>query len=279
MRILIGVTLLLGVAACGGEPNVVLPIATGPIAAPVPGPGLAAWESFPVHQVPRPIVLTRRPPMLAGFSSDEGKLAAVAGSYEVTGPLPDAPPTVTAELPDGPAEFRTLPAEAALAGLRAAGSGAGTQPAQPLRIQKVELGTATFGTDRGGLALPAWLFHSDQATGPIAWPALPDEAFWKAGATVGGPGPARLGPDGTLTLSLPAPAPPCPGEQPQRAEPVVTETDTAVAVTIRFDPPQPAGDCIQDAMLRFTEYQVRLGAPLGNRVLVDDQGAPIAVTP
>ncbi|HEU5472201.1 MAG TPA: hypothetical protein VFV67_16225 [Actinophytocola sp.] len=241
-------------------------------------PGLDPWSSFPVDQVPRPLVLTLRSPVLDGYTSGEAKMAGEVGNYEMTGPFPDAPPTVTAQLPDGPVEFRTLPAEGALAAMRETGTPS-PEPTTPIRIQRAELGTAPFRTDRGELVLPAWRFHSTDTLSPMAWPALPEEAFFAHDKPYPvHAGPARLGADGTLTVTLPAPSPPCPGEEPTRTEPLATETDTAVEVTVRFHPPASGGFCEQVAMLRMAEYRFRLAKPLGNRVLVDEKGSPIAVT-
>jgi hypothetical protein len=229
-------------------------------------------------------VLLSALPEMAGFTTDEAKLAAMAGMFELAAGPPEAPRTVTAQLPDGPAQFTTLPLDSAIKGLRAIHA-KGTIPdgVNPLRITKIELGSAVFATDRGGISLPAWLFHPVDALGPIAWPALPTDAFWPHDPRPSASPPAKLAADGTLTVSLPAAQQPCPGQPAFRTDVDVTESATSVVVRPRQvivstapGPAQP--DCMHTLILRYEQHHVRLANPLGGRVLLDEQGAPVAVT-
>ena len=246
---------------------------------------LAAWERFPAQRRPRPIVLRDSLPQVVGFTTDEAKIAALAGDLELTGPLPPTPATVTARLPDGEVTLPALPVQEALDGIRDSGDG-GQNPAGPLRITTVELGSARFRTDRGPLTLPAWLFHPVDALGPLAWPALAADSFWP-GPRPDTPGLA-IGPDATLasdgrtiTVSLPAPPYPCPGAAVGRHEPVVAESATAVAVGFRRIEESPATDpsavCAEPAMLRFEPHEVQLAQPLGDRVLIGQDGQAVIV--
>jgi hypothetical protein len=282
---LTGCALIVGVSACGARVD---QSGTGPIGAAspasptsaAPAPAVAdPWRSFPVDRHPRPIVLLSALPEMAGFTTDEAKLAASAGMFELAAGPPQAPRTVTAQLPDGPAQFSTLPLDSAVKGLRAIrAKGAVPDGVDPLRITKIELGTAEFSTDRGRISLPAWLFHPVDALGPIAWPALPDGAFWPHDPRTSATPPATLAADGTLTVSLPAAPEPCPGQPAVRTDVDVTESATAVVVRPRPAPGPAQGDCARAAILRFEQHQVRLANPLGARVLLDEQGTPIAVT-
>jgi hypothetical protein len=281
--------LLIATAACGERPIAVLPrgdmpLSTGGAPPADPAAALDAWTSFPVGRKPRPIVLVTRPPTLEGFTTGAAKLAALNGNYELSTGLPPTPPTVTAQLPDGPARFRTLPVEEALTGLQTKPPSAKPNPTDALPIIRVELSTARFGTDRGSLTLPAWAFHAPDTLGPIAWPALPPEAFWQFENRTEGAlfQPATLAADGTLTVHLPAPPDPCPGQPLVRHEPVVHESPTAVSVGVRAvimstAPGDPRADCARTLVLRTEPHQIRLAAPLGARVLVNDHGSPIPV--
>lgn len=291
---LAGCALIVGVSACGRPADVGSnPVGAGAIgsvpatdptsAAPAPA-GSGAWKGFPVDRHPRPIVLLSALPEMAGFTTTEAKLAASAGMFELVAGPPEAPRTVTAQLPDGPAQFDTLPLESAIKGLRAIrAKGAIPDGVDPLRITKIELGTAEFSTDRGRISLPAWLFHPVDALGPIALPALPDTAFWPHEPRPSATPDAKLAADGTLTVSLPAAEEPCPGQPAFRTDVDVTESATSVLLRPRQvqvstapGPAQP--DCARAAILRFEQHQVRLATPLGARVLIDEQDSPIAVT-
>jgi hypothetical protein len=296
----LGVVIMLGVAACGrpssNEPGAAAPLpltvhvplsGPGPPPAPraTPGAGPELWASFPVDRKPRPIVLLSPPPAMAGFTTGAAKLAALNGNLELSARLPPAPATVTAQLPDGPADFPALAAERAFADLSTAlrASAPPPDPTDALPVTRVELGTAEFQTDRGPLGLPAWLFHPVDALGPIAWPALPPDAFWAYTPQPGGDPPARLAADGTLTVPVPAPPSPCPGAQVFEVDATVTETASTVTVVPRSVPtsiaPGPSQpSCGQRLVLQFVERQVRLAAPLGNRVLIGSGGRPVAVT-
>lgn len=245
---------------------------------------LAAWDHFPAAARPRPIVISA-PPLIprGGFGSDgDAKLAALDGRYDFAATLPaDPPATLPVVLSDGTAELPTRTAQQAVDALLATAPKQQSAPGGfPLRITRVELGTATFGSDRGPLALPAWLFTAPGATGPLAWPAVAESAFWPRGpsALVLGGG-VRLGGDGsTVTINLPAPGPTCPGGQLFRFEPAALESASAVVVGLRAVPDGtapgvPVPDCAVDAAGRTADYAVRLSAPLGGRVLL----APVGV--
>jgi len=190
---------------------------------------------------------------------------------------------------DGKATVPVIDAAAAWEAIRTLPNTAQVDPAlAPLKITKVELGTAEFDTDRGTQKLPAWNFTVVDGTGPISWPAMRPDLFWKLGAVPRSQGAfgATVSADGrNLTATMPAPpAEFCPGDRIYRYEPVVREGDTVVAIGLKtvdtgqVQPGQRAATCGYDLVLRTAPYPVSLSQPLGARVVVDTEGAPFAVT-
>jgi hypothetical protein len=250
---------------------------------------LDAWRDFPVGRAPRPILLLGQVLRETGYRTEDAKLAVATGRFELAATLPaEQPATVNVTLPDGEFPLAIIPAAQAYDGVRGTGSPGNAPDANPtpLRITRVELGVAPFGTDRGELRLPAWLFHAPDSFEPLAWPALHPDAFWRLGnlpyasATNDG----RLATDGvTLTVTMAAPYPgACPGDPVYRHVPVVIELETAVAVgirreVVRVEPGPRRADCGYDAMLRTQPYTVKLAGPLGNRVVVGPDGGPVPV--
>jgi hypothetical protein len=278
------------VAACADRAGDAVPAGPGwAVAGPsgVDAAVLDAWRDFPVDRVPRPIVLLGEVARVEGFTTNEAKEAAGQAHYEYTGALPDGPATATVALPDGPARLRLVDAASALAALRTPAEP--VPPAMavpPLRITAIELGTAEFLTDRGRLALPAWLFHVVAGLGPIAWPAVEPAAFWRLGELgypTAGSGNTISADGMTLTVTQgAAPTDACPGEPLLAYDPVLVERATAVAVGLHsrvVSPPSgpPRQDCARDLVFRTQPYPYRLTTPLGNRVVVDSQGNPVPV--
>ncbi len=250
---------------------------------------LDGWRDFPVSRVPRPILLIDPPPRETGYRTGDAKLAVSMGRYDLAAPLPSGgPATVEVHLPEGTFGLPVITAQQAYDRMRATGNAAnfpGTEPV-PLRITQVELGTAPFRTDRGEFTLPAWLFHAPDSFDPLAWPALHPDAFWRLGdlPPAGSTSDGHLAADGvTLTVTMPAPYPgACPGDPIYTYDPVLAESGTTVVVGVRprvvsTAPGSHRDDCGYDAMLRLQPYQIRLAAPLGNRVLVSQSGGPVPV--
>jgi hypothetical protein len=284
-----GVLVLAVVAGCGrgelgADPDAVV---TVDAVAPADGSHEAAaraWAHFPADRTPRPVVFLDSMVAGGGFADGDAKSAAMAGQYELAAPLPQGP--ATASMPDG-TEVPIITAAAAFEALRA---GQPQQPGSALLLKKVDLGTARFHTDRGPLELPAWRFDGPRVLKPIAWPALAPELIWPRQPRPAGPAPeelphsqATVSPDGLrLTVLLLRAYPPCAGAPTYRHEAVVTETPAAVVVGMRKVQVEPAGrpgePCPMDAGWSGQEHMVRLAAPLGGRVVVNPDGAPLAVT-
>lgn len=234
---------------------------------PPTGSAPARPVDFPVDRRPRPIVLLGGQfAVERGFASDEEKLSAMSGSYELVGPPPPTPDPAPVALPDGTVTLPVLGAAEAVAAM----SKPSDRP--PVRLVGVEFGTRWFRTDRGSLELPAWRFTTESGS-TLARQALDPSAFWPASPSPFG---ARAGADGLeLEVTMPAPPRQCPGHPPVTAEAVVTEWATSVAVGTRIT--GEVGDCAQTADLRLQTYRVALSAPLGARLLVDEQGGVVEV--
>ena len=235
------------------------------------------WDAFPVDRVPRPIVVVTGGLLeVAGFHSENGKLAFLTGQIELATPLPEASATVAVDLPEGRITFPVLRPDEAFASVRAQGSPANapnSSPA-PVRVTSVTLGSAEFSTDRGRLRLPAWLFDGPDIMEAVAWPAVGKEAFWRYGepnnaATMP---PSQLSRDGRR-IRYAVPGQGCPSQPVLRYRVEVTETATTVVLTTVgniVSTPGPEAKDLTCAAIGVTPepYDVDLAAPLGNRVVI-----------
>jgi hypothetical protein len=235
---------------------------------------LGRWASFPVGASARPLVLTGSDILdpVAGFPGGDSKLAYLSGSYQLQTTLPAGPATVAGQ--------RILSAADALAELRRAG-GSGPAVPTPLAITAVRLGTATFATDRGPRALPAWSFRFAGVAAPTQVLAVPAADRWPhPGMPTAGSGPetgVTISADGLgVTLSfvgMAAGTGPCEAEYTAD----VSQSSTAVSVSIRelANPNNRNVNC--EAVGFRRTVTVSLQPPLGNRVLIDANGAPLPV--
>jgi len=212
---------------------------------------LAGWSSFPVGADPRPLVLLGEPVSAEqGFADDKAKTAFTEGRIDAGGKVPP---------------------EAAEAFAKLVKPGAG-EPG--LKVVSTTQGKATFATDRGPRALPAWIFQLTGVQGPVAVLAVKPD-YQKAGTMYG----ANVSADGlTLTVRMPAAPVPCEGEARITYLPEWLESPTAVAVGLKKQtgkalPGNPA--TCRHMPNSTSEYAIKLGAPLGNRVLVAANGNPL----
>lgn len=251
--------LLAGCAGTTPPPTVDLPQAPQDSDTRIGPHSLEPWKDFPVDANPRPQILIGELVNVGegGFATGDAKLAFLEGSIDPDGKVP----------PEAEPAFKKLTQGKPLG-----------SPA--IRVLSVSKGTADYATDRGSTSLPVWRFRLTDTIGDIV--VLAEPVTWHR--TQLSFGPQKVSADGlTLTLSMPAPAPPCPGQPTTVLVAESLESDTAVAVGLRTEdgpiaPGEPKGECVHDLMMRYAEYTVKLNKPLGNRVLVDAQGNPMAVT-
>ncbi|UWP85594.1 hypothetical protein [Dactylosporangium fulvum] len=290
--VVVGVALLAlaGAAGCDGR-TAVAPDPQGPLPSGVAPEAVTRWAQFPADRAPRPVVLLDELPLSSGFSDGSTQDAFRYGRYLLTTqePLPQAPAkTVTVTLPGQPAvQLPAIGAQEAFVALRNVKprnvASDAAEPTGVVRIIAVTFGSAMFRTDRGDASLPAWVFTVEGSSGPVLWPALAADGYVKAPTKIQAPplGPATAR-GSTVTIRLEAPEPACPGQPEHRYEPVVVESPRVVAIGLRAvvsgTAPGPANDsCGHVAMLRTAEYEMRLAAPLGARLLVGADGIPIQV--
>ncbi|NUR69211.1 MAG: hypothetical protein HOU81_00065 [Hamadaea sp.] len=248
--------------------------------------GLDRWQKFPVTAKPRPLVLIGGRIHEAGYTTVEAKMAVSAGLVEVPGTPPAGPPKVRTELPVGRAELRTIGSAEALNLIVKQGTPSSERVA-PVKITSVAFGSGEFLTDRGPLKLPAWLFSSPEMLGPIAVLALDPAALWVTEPAVyplASSGNTIAADDRTLVVQLPEAAEgTCPGQPVYAYEAVSEESATAVQIGLTrrqtgVTEGDPKQNCTQPTMLRLTAYTVTLVEPLGNRVVIQRNGAPIPIT-
>ena len=240
-----------------------------------PADALAKWQAFPVTADPRPLVLTGGAVIdpATGFLTDEDKLAYGAGNFEFATTAPTGPTSS--------AGYAIVSAKAALGRLREAGN---KQPGtRPLRVVRVSLVQAAFGTDRGRRALPAWRFELDHVSDPVQVLAVDSKHLWRStvGGSTGMDHHASLSRDGrSVSFSFygsPPGPPPCGADYTA----VLAESRTAVVITPRQVDAEVQGKSSAvacPAIAARRTVTVRLAAPLGARVLLTPEGAPIPVT-
>jgi hypothetical protein len=213
----------------------------------------AQWDDFPAEAVPRPIVLLgTRLRIEGGFIDEKSKFAWLEG-------------VIGSETPVPPAVLGLLPARR--------DEGANTS----LTITKVTATTAPFWCDRGTRELPAYRLQVTGLQGTCVTLAPEAEYWWPRNEAdeQGGLGSAATIDDDDVTIHFPA------------FGGVLTEFHRAEfqehaayvvgrAITSQRDVP-PGTMVIAVGVIR--KVTGRLTAPLGQRVLLNTSGHPIAVIP
>lgn len=276
------VAALLLVAACGAVPG------QGSSPLPQPSPptaALAKWANFPAGARPRPIIIFNRTVEQigpAGFTSEPDRKRDWGCNKLAFAPGVTLPSTAPDRAAAQGAAYPSIGAERAYRELMAARApDTATNPqcstSRPFAIKSVRWATAGFPTDRGTMTMSAWVFDVGEIEAYLAYSALDPSAFWGGGITAGEGRGARLGADG-LTLGIPvgnAGSKPC--ESDYAASAAESETAVAVRVASLFHTPPPGTGCLLD--LRIGYIPLRLKAPLGGRVLLDEKGQVGMVCP
>ena len=222
---------------------------------------LQAWSGFPSGRLDRPLVLLSSVTISGGFRTGEQKLAFLRGAIEA---IPDFPPSILKVMRGMPAEYA----------------------GPPLTVTSAVKGSTEFSTDRGRRQLRAWKVHARDVPKPIwvldpatirqTWQPGQDVREW-TGTT------AALQPDGcTITMFFPGGSP----LWTKYPTTDVLESGGAVAlipVEIVASPPRPSTSPAIPVAISLKGYPrqvtVTLARPLGHRVLLDQVGSPVMVTP
>jgi hypothetical protein len=214
--------------------------------------GLRAWAGFPADRQPRPLVLLSSAVQPGGFPNIQTKMAFLHGSVEAA---PDFPTQLLQALRGQPRPWE----------------------GSPLVLTSATPAEREFATDRGRKRLPAWCVWAQDVPEPI-WvldPAASRQSWKPPDQELHGwhRQEASLGTDGrTLTLRFtgsPEGYTSYPGAR-------VLESGNAVAV-IPISKELTTG--WRTAVGKPRQVSATLGQPLGNRVLLDDTGSPVMVTP
>jgi len=273
MRALVAALVLL--AACGSVPGQsTLPLPSPPTAA------LAKWKDFPVHTKPRPIIVFSRTLEQigpSGFSSEPDRKLDYGCNKFVFGPAVTPPIDAPGKAIVSGASYPSIGAIRAWVELMAARTPYASQSSQcatsrPFVIRQVRWAIAAFHTDHGWTQMSAWLFDFAEIDGYLGYAGLDPSAFWGGAISDEGRG-ARISADGR-SLKVPVgnmESGPC-GFSYTAA---VAESDTAVAVAVRqFSHATPGAPALCDLVYRVGYITVTLNVPLGDRVLLDEQGKP-----
>jgi len=248
---------------------------------PRPSPPAAAlemWKDFPANSNPRPLIVFERSIERIGqegFSSEPNRKVAWGCNKFTFAPGVQTSTLVPGAVIAGGVSFPGISSAHAYSELIAARKPVEALPPDcstygPFVIKSIRLGTADFFTDRGSVSLPAWLFDVTEIRAYLAYVAIDPVAFWAGGHVEEGMG-AGVSADGwTLKIGVSnAQAGPCGADYTATA----AESSTAVAVAVmRIPHALPNEEVACDLMLRVSFIEVKLKAPLGDRVLLDEQG-------
>ena len=273
-----GLLALFVVVSCGAVPGQ----GTLPLQSP-PTDALAKWKDFPANGKPRPIIAfadTVDHIQDKGFPTNDLKLAWICSKFVFASGVALSSARPTSATAAG-ARYPAISSAQAYSELMSARSGGGNATdcarVQPFVIAAVRLGTAGFSTDRGTMTMSAWLFDVPEVNSYLGHSAVDTSAYWGGRVSTEGRG-AHVSADGlTLKVAVGNAEPgPCGFDYTAAA----AESDRAVAVAVKQIPhasPGPGVAC--PAVLHVSYISVTLKAPLGERVLVDEQGNAGTVCP
>lgn len=277
MKRRLGLVVLVTALACGGQ------AAANPPPKP-PTTAVAAWQGFPVDQVPRPIVLFwDLLPAGGGFASNAAKIAGSCNKFVPGAALPSGPPgQAIATWADGvTATYPGMPAADAVAARSHPPPGVRSQDCTSvpaLVLNGARYSTIKFKTDRGTATMSAWLFTSPMVDGDLSFPALPLSAYWADGTSSPAQETATMGADARVVKfkfsGAPSTAGPCGADYKS----VIAESVSAAAIALWAIPHATSnGPAACPAIAEQRTLTVTLASPLGARVLADSAGAAVAV--
>ena len=270
---------VLALVACGGlngdagnQPPVVTPTAA-----------LAAWAAFPAGQKPRPVVLIANLSPEGGFGGDDSKIAWLCHKFTSAITLPTAIPRIAnVSWSTGvKGAYPSISAAAALTAMTQPGPGTSESyctSAGPIVFTAARFGPARFITDRGSAQIDSWLFTTTASSGALAYPALGASAVWNADLLEGSGNGTIVSDDGR-TLKFGFVGGSGTGPCAVHYQPLVAESQSAVAVAVQAAPSTSACNGPSDAVGYLRTMYVSLAGPLGGRVVLDATGNLATVCP
>jgi len=276
----VAIVLLMTAACCGPTPR-------GTAYPSPPTEALAAWQSFPANQVPRPIVMFWNSFVPAGgFAGDNEKIAGMCGKFVLASPLPvQVPSQAVATWTNGTtAAYSAISASEAFAEMTHVATrmpGPECVSVSALPITAARFGAAQLKTDRGTVTLSSWLFTATGVVGEMAYPALARTAYWDLGTNKRSwdQGAAVSGDARVMTFTFTG-APDNPGPCGADYTGAVAESPSAVAIAVLAIPHSaPDAPIACTAIAAKRSVTVVLTAPLGGRVVVNASGDAVTVCP
>ena len=268
----------LALVSCQGPQGAAVPSPVSP-----PTAALASWDTFPVGQTPRPVVLVVNSFPTVGFGSDpDAKAAAACNKLTTATNLSNAVPrTATVSWSTGTkGAYPSISAAAAFAAMtqyRSAAAQSACASVQPFVVTAVHFLPYGFVTDRGQAKIDSWLFTLN-GIDLVAYPAVASSALLNADLSRSSAYQSTLSAD-ALSLTVSFGAKESTGVCAADYRGVVAESRTAVAVALQ-EIPHPDSD--QSNCAGITELrtvQVPLASPLGDRLVLDASGDLVSVCP
>ncbi len=248
-----------------------------------PNDALAKWKDFPATATPRPIISfgdTVDEIQANGFPPGDSKMAWVCHRFVLAAGL-SVPAAAPAKAFGGGFSYPAISATRAWSDLTAQPAGANPAcdaAAHNFVVTAVRFATAGFWTDRGTMQMSAWLFDIPEADGYIGRSAVDPSAYWGGAVTKSVGHGYRISADGrTVSIEVGNAEPgPCGSDYTASA----AESVSAVAISVKQIPharPSDSYACLD--VFRPSNITVTLEAPLGGRVLVDENGNVGSVCP
>ncbi|MEU8207054.1 hypothetical protein [Streptosporangium sp. NPDC049046] len=257
-RVILSCSAIVFVSACAGQ------------AGEGGGPRVAAdqWRDFPYARDPRPIIIIDDLPKRSGNAKPVTR-------FTLRTQLSDEPPKKQEiSLHEGRASLAQISAADAFDSLS---ERLRSLPGETTTVVGARLNQLEWMTDRGSLSLPSWSFYTESGES-VSWPAVTPDAFWRLGQTRRSAAIGSVSLDASKTsLSFKVTVAPssCDGSTGDDPFEASQLQSAVVILTGESNTAQP--ECDRPAFAILKSGTIRIDRPLEGRVVVDQQGNPVAV--